>query len=53
MRSMAGDVAIALIRFDRFAKAEADGQTPTAGPARVRLDPPDWLIRPDVTPATP
>jgi tRNA-modifying protein YgfZ len=49
MRSGVNGVAIALIRFDRARKAIEAGQPLLAGGTPISLDPPVWLIEPEVT----
>jgi tRNA-modifying protein YgfZ len=48
MRSGIEGVGIAMIRFDRARKAHAGGQTLMAGDVAITLDPPDWLVEPEV-----
>jgi tRNA-modifying protein YgfZ len=48
MRSGVDGVGIALIRFDRAMKAAGEGQPLVAGETTIRLDPPDWLILPEI-----
>jgi tRNA-modifying protein YgfZ len=48
MRSGIVGVGIALIRFDRARKAISEGKLLLAGKVPLTLDPPDWLIEPDV-----
>lgn len=47
MRSGVYGVGIAMIRFDRAAKAMANGQALVAGETVITLDPPEWLVQPE------
>ena len=46
MRTGSDHVGLAMIRFDRVAKARHDGVALLCGSRPIRLDPPDWLIQP-------
>ena len=48
MRSGVEGVGIAMIRFDRARKALAEGQALMAGDVAITLDPPEWLVQPEV-----
>ena len=49
MRSGIEGVGIAMIRFDRARKAIDSGQVLMAGDVEITLDPPDWLVQPELT----
>ena len=49
MRSGIEGIGIAMIRFDRAHKALDDGHTLMAGETNIKLDPPDWLVLPQIS----